>query len=177
METAYIRWKMARSMKKSLLRRPFAYVRVGATETCGEPPYAVDERALVAQGTAGISAIEETLLGLPLLGPRRLFDNQRYSHRRHRTAVLRAIISLMLPASDGSRSVVLRVAAGAFRRRRLFLFHSDVHDFRTPGAVVGIRVQRVDPYLVGGVAGVVEGHEFFVIHEVFVGGAREGLAL
>jgi hypothetical protein len=46
-----------------------------------------------------------------------------------------------------------------------------------PGAVVGIRVQRVDPYLVGGVAGVVEGHEFFVIHEVFVGGASEGLAL
>ena len=59
---------MARSMKKSLLRRPCAYVRVGATETGGERPYAADERALVAQGTAGISAIEETLLGLPLLG-------------------------------------------------------------------------------------------------------------
>jgi hypothetical protein len=68
METAYIRWKMARSMKKSLLRRSCAYVRVGATETGGERPYAADERALVAQGAAGISAIEETLQGLPIFG-------------------------------------------------------------------------------------------------------------
>jgi transposase len=85
--------------EKSLLRRPCAYVRVGATETGGERPYAADERALVAQGTAGISAIEETLLGLPLLGPRLLFDNQRCYHRRHRTGVPRAITSLILPAS------------------------------------------------------------------------------
>jgi len=73
--------------------------------------------------------------------------------------------------------VVLRVVAGAFRRRRLFLLRSDDQDFCTRGDAVGVRVWRVDPDLVDGVAGVVEGHEFFVIHEVFVGRPSEGLAL
>jgi len=68
------------------VERPCAYVRIGATETGGERPYAADKRALVAQGRAGISAIEETLLGLSLFGQGILFNRQRCHHGRHRTA-------------------------------------------------------------------------------------------